>query len=357
MSLDKSHMILRDKERNGSHLNIFYGVLLVEIIDQGRGTLFTNPDPDHARAFFRQKNRKLVNKVMPLKEAIAQFAHDGDYLGTGGFGANRTPIAACHEIVRQGRTQMGFAGHTATHDMQILSAGEVYNRLDAAYVVGLEARGLSTCSRKYLESGKVKVTEWTNYALTVRLKAAAMGVPYLPARNIMGTDTFKYGAGILSDCPFTGKRLVLLPALPVDIGIIHVHEADIYGNCRFKGIAASDLDLAAASKRLIITTEKLIHNDTIRADPSATRIPYYMVDAVCEVPYGAYPGTMPGEYFSDEDHLKEWMTVEKDAAAFADFLKRNIYDCPDHEAYLNRNGGLKQIMKLRSKELLLTKED
>ncbi|MBU3917828.1 CoA transferase subunit A [bacterium] len=329
----------------------------MKIIDQGKGELFTDPDPDKARAFFRTKNRKMVNKVMELPDAIKEFVHDGEYLGIGGFGANRTPIAACHEIVRQGRKKMGFAGHTSTHDMQILSAGEVYDKLDAAYVVGLEARGLSACSRRYLESGKVKVTEWTNYSLTVRMKAAAMGVPYLPARNMIGTDTFKYSAAKLAECPFTGKKLVLLPALYVDVAIIHVHEADIYGNSRFRGIAVSDLDLASAAKRLIITTEKLISNEEIKRDPTDTDIPFHLVDAVCEVPFGAYPGTMPYEYFSDEEHLKEWLTVDRDPEKFKEFIQRNIYDCDNHEDYINLNGGSKKMRDLRAKELLLFKED
>ncbi len=325
-------------------------------IDQGEGTLFTDPDPDKARAFFRKKNRKMEKKVMDLKGAVAKYVQDGDYLGIGGFGANRTPVAACHEIVRQGKKNMGFAGHTSTHDMQILSAGEVYDRLDAAYVVGLEARGLSACSRRYLESGKVTITEWTNYGLTVRMKAAAMGVPYLPARNMMGTDTFRKSAAKMTECPFTGKKLVLLPALYPDIAVIHVHEADVYGNARFKGIAVSDLDLANSSKRLIITTEKLISNDEIKNDPTSTDIPYFLVDAVCEVPYGAYPGTMPYEYFSDEEHLKEWLTVDKDTEQFERFIKRNIFDCKDNDDYISINGGSKKMRELRSKELLLDRE-
>jgi len=328
----------------------------VEILDQGQGALFSNPDPDEARAYFRKKNRKMVNKVTTLKKAIKKYVQDGDYLGSGGFGANRTPIAACHEIVRQHKKHLAFAGHTATHDMQILSAGEVYDRLDAAYVVGLEARGLSSCSRRYLESGKVKVTEWTNYALALRMKAAAMAVPYMPVRIMMGTDTFKYSGAIVTECPFTGKKTVLLPALYIDVGIIHVHEADVYGNCRFKGISVADLDLAGASKKLIITTERIVDHDVIRNDPSSTRIPYYMVDAVCEVPFGGFPGTMPYEYFSDEDHLKEWLVADKDPKVFAEFIQRNIYDCEDHFDYINRNGGLKRLQELRSKELLLPEE-
>ena len=328
----------------------------MNVIEEGKGPLFTDPDPDKAREFFKKKSRKMASKVMGLKEAIAKFVHDGDYLAVGGFGANRTPIAACHEIVRQGRKSMAFAGKTATHDFQILAAGEVFNRVDIAYIVGLEARGLSPCARKYMESGTVEVCEWTNYGLAARLKAAAMGVPYVPARNILGTDTFKYSGAKIVACPFTGKRLTLLPALYPDVGIIHVHEADVYGNARIRGILIMDGDLSKAAKHLIITTERLISNDEIRRDPTITSIPFYLVDAVCEVRYGAYPGTMAYEYFSDEEHLREWLSVQKDPAEFRKFLSRNIYECPDHYEYIRRNGGIEKMNKLRQKELLLHRE-
>jgi glutaconate CoA-transferase subunit A len=329
----------------------------MNVIDEGKGTLFTNPDPDEARAFFQKKSRKMKNKTMSLKEAVETYIQNGDYLVIGGFGSNRTPIAACHEIVRQRKKNLSFAGHTSTHDFEVLCSGEVFNKLDAAYVVGLEARGLSPCARRYLQSGKVEITEWTNYTLAARLKAAAMGVPFVPGRSMMGTDTFRYSAGKIVECPFTGHKLVLLPALYPDVAVIHVHEADKFGNCRFKGISVSDIDLANAAKRLIITAERLITNKEIRRDPSATRIPFYLVDAVCEVPYGAYPGTMPYEYFSDEAHLKEWLTVEKDPEKFAEFLNRNIYDCVDHFQYIERNGGLNKMRELRTTEFLLHKEE
>jgi len=325
----------------------------MRILDEGSGRLFTDPDPDAARAFFRSKSRALRPKVTSLREAVAGYVHDGEYLAIGGFGANRTPVAACHEIVRQGRKKMGFAGHTSTHDFEILAAGEVFDRVDVAYIVGLEARGLSACARRYMESGKVEVTEWTNYALMLRLKAAAMGLPCLPVRNMMGTDTFRHSAAKITTCPYTGKKLVLLPALYPDVAFIHVHEVYEYGNCRFAGISVADLELANAAKHLVITAERLIPNDVIRQDPGRTRIPFHLVDAVCEVPYGAYPGTMPYEYFSDETHLKEWLKVEKDEAAFAEFLEHNIFSCADHSEYIEKNGGLKKMQALREREFLL----
>ena len=325
----------------------------MEVLEQGIGRLFTDPDADKAREFFRKKSRKMENKLMTLKDAIAKYVHDDDYLAIGGFGAIRTSVAACHEIMRQGRKKLAFCGHTSTHDFQILSAGKCFNRLDIAYIIGLEARGLSTVARKYMESGEVEVTEWTNYCLSARLKAATMGVSFVPVRNIMGTDTFKYSGAKKIKCPFTDQYYVLMPALYPDVSVIHVHEADVYGNSRIKGITISDLDLARASKHLIITTERIVSTETFRNEPTYTSIPFYLADAVCEVPFGSYPGNMPYEYFSDEEHLREWLETEKDVEAFEKFLEKNIYSCKTHFDYIRKNGGIERMWELRAKELMV----
>src|SRR5581483_5053386 len=227
-----------------------------------------------------------------------------------------------HETLRQRKQNLRFAGHTATHDFQLLCAGNLTGRgktlaaVDIAYIIGLEARGLSAHARRVMESGEVEFTEWTNYALAVRFKAAAMGLPFLPARTMLGTDTFRRSGARVVDCPFTGERLLALPALYPDVAVIHVHEADRYGNSRIRGTSVADIDLARAAKRLIITCERLIPNEEIRQDPTRTVIPFFCVDAVCEVPYGSYPGNMPYEYFSDEDHLRHWLRAETDPAAY-----------------------------------------
>jgi len=323
------------------------------VVAQGEGPLFMDPDAEKAREFFRHKKRVLANKVMSVKEAVGRFVHDGDYLAMGGFGTNRISTAVCHEIVRQGKKSLILAGHISTHDFQVLVAGEVFNRCDIAYIIGLETRGFSPQSRRYMESGKVEICEWTNYAIALRLKAAAMGVSFLPGRNMMGTDTFRHSAAKVVRCPFTDQIYCLFPALWPDVSAIHVHEADIFGNARTKGITIADLELARASKHLILTCERLVHNEEIRNDPSSTSIPYYLVDAVCEVPYGSYPGNMPYEYFSDEEHLKRWMENEKDPAQFKKFLDKYIYGTKDFEDYLELCGGIQRINELRAQEKLI----
>src|SRR5262249_38379275 len=152
--------------------------------------------------------------------------------------ADRIPTAAVHEILRQKPQGLRFAGHTATHDFQLLCAGnglgqgKLLAQVDVAYVIGLEARGLSPHARRGLGSGEVQCTEWSNYTLALRFKAAAMGVPFLPARSLLGTDTFRHSAACAITCPFTGEKLAAIPALYPDVAVIHVHEADRYGNCR-----------------------------------------------------------------------------------------------------------------------------
>src|SRR6266851_8491607 len=195
----------------------------MDILSQGTGALYGDPSADRARQYFATKPRALTDKVTTVADAVAQLVHDGDYLAIGGFGCDRIPTAVVHEILRQGKQNLRFAGHTATHDFQLLCAGNLTGRgktlaaVDIAYVVGLEARGLSPHARRVMESGEVTCTEWTNYTLAVRLKAAAMGLPFLPARSMLGTDTFARSAARAVACPFTGQTLVALPALSPDV--------------------------------------------------------------------------------------------------------------------------------------------
>lgn len=323
----------------------------------GDGPLFASPDCDAARAAFRARPKRLADKVMPVAEAVRRFVHDGCYLASGGFGGDRIATAALHEIVRQKKQNLSFAGHTATHDFQILTAGNLtgsgrlLSKVDVAYVIGLEARGLSPHARRVMESGEVEFCEWSNYALAVRFQAAATGVPFLPVRSMAGTDTFAHSAAARVRCPFTGVDLVALPALFPDVSVIHVHESDCYGNCRIRGTSVADIPLARASKAVIVTCERLIPNEEIRRDPTQTVIPFYCVDAVCEVPFGSYPGNMPYEYFSDEEHLRGWLEAEQNEETHRAWLERHLFEVRDFTEYLDRCGGLTRMQELRRQEL------
>ena len=319
-------------------------------IPQGR--LFSDPDVNSAREFFQTKPRDMKNKLMSVSEAVSRWIQDGDYIASGGFGTTRIATSILHEIVRQRKRNLGFAGHTTTHDFQILAAGHCIDRCDVAYFLGLEMRGMSPNSRHAVESGEIELTEWTNAALDWRFKAAGMGIPFLPARSMLGTDVFRFSAAKEIQCPFTGQKLLAVPALFPDVGIIHVHRADIYGNAQVDGISMADRNIARASKRLLISTERLVDTDTLRKDNARTLVPYWQVDAVCHVPYGSYPGNMPYEYYSDEEHLSEWFEAEKDPETFKAFLNRYIYGTQDFNGYLAMKGGKRRMEELHRLEPL-----
>jgi glutaconate CoA-transferase, subunit A len=317
-----------------------------------QGELFMPPDVDAARAFFQQKSRAMVDKRMSVSDAVERFIRDGDYIAVGGFGSVRIPTAVMHELVRRRRRNLGLAGHCSTHDFQILAAGGCIDRCDISYVVGLEMRGLSPNARRYVESGAVRMAEWSNAGLAWRYKAAAMGVPFLPARVMLGTDTERYSAAKEISCPFTGQKLLAVPALYPDVGVIHVHQADAYGNAQIDGISIVDLDLARACKRLILTAERIVSTEAIRREPGRTAIPFWLVDAVCLVPGGSYPGEMPYEYTSDELHFTEWIAAERDADSFQAFLDRYIFNTVDFNEYLALACSAERMAALRRAEPL-----
>src|SRR4051794_29234950 len=150
----------------------------MDSLPQGTGALFADPSADRAREAFAGRPRALADKLTTVADAVARLVHDGDYLAIGGFGGARLPTAVVHEILRQRKQDLRFAGHTATHDFQLLCAGNLTGRgrtlakVDVAYVVGLEARGLSAHARRVLESGTVECVEWSNYTLALRFAAA-----------------------------------------------------------------------------------------------------------------------------------------------------------------------------------------
>jgi glutaconate CoA-transferase subunit A len=323
----------------------------MEVLKEGRGPLFMSPDPFAFREQRRAKNRGQRPKIMSVAEAVSRYVRDGAYLATGGFGTNRIPVALLHEIVRQRRKDLGFAGHSTTHDYQILVAGGGLDRVDAAYIIGLEARGLSPAARRAHQEGNIRLCEWSNASLGWRLSAGARGIPFMATYVTAGTDTFEHSAAKLVKCPFTGKPVVLVPALNPDVGLLHVHKADALGNCQIQGITVADAEVAAASRVTLVTCEQLVPTDYFRDDPQRTTIPWIHVDAVIEVPCGSYPGNMPGLYYSDERHLGEWLEAEKDPEAFRNFLDHYIYSSRTFEEYLEKCGGRRRIEELRDAEL------
>lgn len=324
----------------------------LEIISEGKGELLGFCDPDEYREWVRNnKNLSMEEKTMDLREAVSKYVRDGSYLALGGFGHVRVSMATIYEIIRQKKRNLTVAGKTSTHDLDCLIAAGCVSKVEVAYSFGHELRGLSPASRRAVESGRVKVvTEWSNAAMQWRFKAGAAGLPFMPARVLLGTDTFNYSSAKVIMDPFTKKPIVLIPACYPDVAIIHVHRCDKYGNAQIDGALVMDYELARCAKRLIITTEEIISTDKIREEPWRTVIPYFYVDAVVEIPYGCHPCNMPRLYYFDEEHMAEYLSLTKTEAGAEEYFKKYVYGVETFEDYLELIGGLKKLNLLKRLE-------
>ena len=309
----------------------------MQVIQSGLGELIQPPDMNDFREWNRQKPKGLVDKRMSEADAISKYIHAGDYIGTELYGTVRCPMSLINEIVRQGIGELRIAGQGVL-ELDMLLAAHLVKALDITYI-GLEVYGVSNCLRREVESGRVeKVVDWSNAAIAWRFKAAAMGVPFIPVRSMLGTDTLKHSSAKVVECPFTGEPICLLPALILDVGLIHVHRADKFGNAQIEGITGFSAELARASKRLIISTEEIVETDEIRAHPDRTIIPYYLVDAVVHAPYGSHPGEMCYRYERDERQIKEWVEASREEQTAQTYLEKYIYGIKDHQDYLDKIG-------------------
>ncbi len=322
----------------------------MNVLAEGIGNLISPvPKIENVHQEYKKyKSMELTSKLMTAKEAVGRFVSDGDYLVSELTGNVRGPLALIREIVRQGIKNLKVAGNTSTLDIDLLLAAGIVSEMDLCYV-GYELLGTSYTMRKAIEQKEIKITEWSNATMAWRLKAAAMGIPFLPCRSMYsGTDTFKYSSAKIIECPFTKEKLCAVPALRPDVALIHVHRCDEFGNVQIDGITGSSQDVAAASKKVIISAEKIIGNDEIRRNPERTVIPHFLVSAVVEEPFGAHPGNMPYLYDMDVDHYREYTNYAKSGEGVKEYFDKYIFAVNNNKEYLDIIGEeRKSFLKLR----------
>ena len=289
-------------------------------------------------------------KCTDLRAAIDAYVPDGAHISIGGFTINRNPMAAVYEIVRQRKRNLHLYAHSNGHGADELIGGGCISRLEIAY--GGSGRFASTCFRfrKAVEAGRLAVEDYSNYQMTLRFMAGAMGVPFLPTRSGLGTDIVDHwGFGpeqrqadprlpddklIVMDNPF-GEwadtfKVVLVPAINPDVTLIHVQQADATGLARINGLSFADVEQAKAARHLIVTCEQLLEPGVLKAQPDSNQIPPFCVDAVVHVPYGAYPTACYGHYDYDPVYLNRYKETAPDDARHQAYLEAFVFGTATH---------------------------
>lgn len=314
----------------------------MKILSEGREE-YKFVHPDEFRRYVRDhKRRDLHDKLMSEKEAVEKFVADGDYLVYDFSSLTRGPQALIREIIRQHTRDLWVGAEFTLHESALLVGSGCASRIDVGFLGYGSYIGEAVCK------GKVRVFEWTNGGIALRILAGSRGIPFMPTRDIIGTDNVLYsGAKVVTD-PFTKDPLCLLPSLNPDVALIHVHQADIHGNGRIYGTTLFALEAAMASKKVILSTEEIVDHIEFRKDPQRTSIPYFCVDAVVHLPFGAYPGCMPGRYEIDLDHIGRLNEITTDQE-MEQYLHEYVYGVHDHHEFLDSRVGSRRLKELIGK--------
>jgi glutaconate CoA-transferase subunit A len=275
---------------------------------------------------------------MSLPESIQRFLPDDSSIAMGLSLESLIPFAAAHEIIRQRKRNLCLIGPISDILFdQVIGAGCV-GQIKAAWV-GNVITGSGYNFRRGIETGTLKIEDHSNLTLAMALRAAAMGVTFMPARTALGSDLFKTNSGLKTmTCPFTAAQLTAVAAINPDVAIVHVQHADEYGNANTWGNLGVTRDACLASRHVILTAEEIVSPDRISADPNRVITPGFRVNAVVHIPWGAHPSPVPGHYNRDHQAFIDYRNESKTPALFAKWQHRWVDNIHSHHAYLDLLG-------------------
>ena len=306
-----------------------------------------------------------TNKVISLQEAVEEFIHDGTHITFGGFTMQRHPMAFIHEMIRQGKRELVIYGHSPGIDADILIGAGAVKRVEVAYIGDELFVSPIPNFRIAIQEGSIQWEDYSNFSATLRLVAGALGLPFIPARTMLGSDMItKSGFEpeercsdpkaadkklVLMDCPFTGDKVVLLPAVNPDVAVVHAQMVGREGTVRILGQSYADDFMARAARKVVVTAEEIVSEEFIRRCPEQNCIPFFRVDGIVHVPYGTHPTACHGYYDYDPDHYAVYAQAARAGTeAFQAYLEEYVYGVKDHWDYLERIGGAKRLSDLKA---------
>jgi glutaconate CoA-transferase subunit A len=142
-------------------------------------------------------------------------------------------------------------------------------------------------------------------------------------------------------CPFTDELVVAVPACVPDVALIHVHSVDAEGNAQVEGPAYMDLEFARAAKTVIVTAEEIVPHEAIVRHADRTLIPGFVVDAVVEVPFGAYPHECHGRYEADFAHFDAYTQLVEEGGVdgVEAYLREHVEEAGSFAGFLDGIGA------------------
>lgn len=294
-----------------------------------------------------------VARFMSLPDAVAAHVREKDTLYFGGSMAR--PNAAMFEVIRQfWNMDPEFtlvAPAVANQHAPMIAGGLVKHVITSIHAMTYPTPAPHPLYVEAAKSGRVIFENWSLLTLSHRLMAAALGLPFMPTRSLVGSDMGKRLAAINATSPVKnpfeeGDAQVVAPLSP-DVTFIHGLAADDDGNILicpplYDGVWAA----FCAGRAVIATVDHIVSGEFLRRYPEHVRVPAYAVSAVCHVPLGGHPNSLPSApipelsgYTDDYEMLTDLRRAGRTLDTLLEWTKEWILDCRDHNDYLEKLGN------------------
>jgi len=277
------------------------------------------------------------------EEEVSCWIEDGMSVGIGGMLLSSHPMVILRQIIRRKVKKLRVVGSILSSlDIDLLIGAGCVSQVVAPYVGAESLAPIGPLFRKAAENGEIEVWECDEGMYFAGLRAAAQMLPFMPWRGGVGTSYPEVNPDLkLFQDPIRGETLLAVPAIHLDVVLVHAAISDPYGNVQHVGTGFGDRALCRAAEKVIAQVEKIVPNEEIKKYPQNTSI---IADAVIRSPFGAHPFASPGFYVEDRIHLNEYLFAanalakEGDERPFADYLKKYVIEPETHFDYLERIG-------------------
>lgn len=288
-------------------------------------------------------------KVVTLDEAAA-LVPDGSTLAVGGLSMNSTPMAFVRALARRGARDLTLVAIVQGMAVDWLVAAGCVRRVISG-LVSFEGLGLAPKFRAAVQAGEVAIDEYSEHTLICALQAETYGVPFMPTRAGLGTDmpALHPDTTRVETDATSGRSYVACTPLAVDVAVVHAHAADHHGNVRVDPkLLWMDNEIINAATTRIATVERLVPTAAFTDAPERTTFPHFMIDAVAEVPWGAYPSSMFPTYTHDREFFEGYSraAMSREPDDFDRFWSSRVVGPEAHGDYLDANGGAATLLRI-----------
>jgi glutaconate CoA-transferase, subunit A len=266
-----------------------------------------------------------VSKVVPIETAAAAVSSGASIAFGGGGALTRRPIEFSRALLRAGARDLHVHNFLGGVEIDLLIAGGAVASTNCAYL-GLLEHGQAPGFQRASREGTIAVNEYSEFSFMAGLRAADLGLPFIPWKTPWGSDICAdLGLRTIVD-PYGGTELIAFPATELDFAVIHVHRADADGYVEMPDepdlVWDYDFLIARVARQAIVCAEEIAPP----RDPARVALVGKEVAHVVEAPRGAWPAGMQGLYAPDVEHVTgEYLpALGAGGAALDSYLERFV---------------------------------